>query len=131
MAVLREANRWDGTFYGETLDRPHRAAEQISDFGGLEKLRRGLGSGAHSSEAGIAATVSFVGDGADRETTREERVGAMVAAMMDETPMSEEEVEASFVDMDSSGAAAMYLPSVGESSETEDVAGDELRGDAG
>lgn len=47
MTVLREANRWDGTLSGETLDRPHRAAEQLSDLGGLEKLRLGLGSGAH------------------------------------------------------------------------------------
>jgi hypothetical protein len=58
------------------------------------------------------------------ETTgREERVAAMTEALLSEEPLTEEEIEDSFVDMESP-EAAIYIPSVGELAETDDVAWD-------
>lgn len=65
-----------------------------------------------------------------KTTAREERVAVMTAALLSEEPLTEEEIEESFLDVDPS-KAAIYVPALSESSETEDVVGDELRGDAG
>lgn len=80
---------------------------------------------------GVTITTDKVGSealvpGKTTETmeTREERVAAMTAALVSEEPLTEEEVEDSFVDMDPSGAA-IYVQRVGESSETDDPVWDD------